>query len=192
MSMNRDKLMGLMMLAVVATSAAPAVAQVEAGTHELHAYAGELFGDDLTDTEVSGRTPETDDDATYGMRYTYNITDSWGVELSLGQTASSAMKLATHDVDLDLTTVDLDAVWHFDFGARVAPYVVAGIGYVTAELEEPIHGTVDGAPVVIEDDDGFTANAGLGVSFSQPTAFSFVSKPAIAISMPLSIASTTR
>jgi hypothetical protein len=50
---------------VLLLGAAPAMAQVEAGSHEGHVYAGQLFGDDLTDTAISGQTPELDDELTY-------------------------------------------------------------------------------------------------------------------------------
>jgi outer membrane protein len=131
----------------------------------MHVYGGQLFGDDLTDTSVSGRTPKLDDDFTYGVRYGYNFARNWGIELSLGQTATSATDLATGDIDLDLTTLDVDAVYNFDLGSRIVPYVVAGVGYATADLDQPIVGTANGGMVSIKDDDGFTANAGVGAKF---------------------------
>jgi hypothetical protein len=44
-------------LGAVALYRAPAVAQEQARAHEIQVYDGELFGDRLTDTPVSGRTP---------------------------------------------------------------------------------------------------------------------------------------
>ena len=164
--MLRSKnLVGLAALAAIALNAAPAAAQVEPNSQEVHAYGGELFGDDLTDTEISGRTPKLDDDLTYGVRYGYNFTSTWGVELSLGQSASSVTELAGGDVDLDLTTVDVDAVWHLNSGSPFVPYVVAGVGYGSADLDAPIRGTVNGRAVSIEDDSGFTLNAGVGAKY---------------------------
>ena len=138
---------------------------MEANSQEVHAYGGQLFGDDLTDTEISGRTPKLDDDLTYGVRYGYNFTSNWGIELSLGQSASSVTELSSGDVDLDLTTADVDAVWHFNSGSRFVPYVVAGLGYASADLDAPIRGTVNGGAVSIEDDSGFTLNAGVGAKY---------------------------
>ena len=67
------------------------------------------------------------------------------------------------DIDLDLTTLDVDAIYHFNSSGRFVPYVLAGVGYVSADLDRPIIGTVNGLqPVRIGDDNGFTANAGLG------------------------------
>ena len=163
--LRSENLAGLAALGALALNAAPAVAQVEANSQEVHAYGGELFGDDLTDTKISGRTPKLDDDLTYGVRYGYNFTSNWGIELSLGQSASSVTELAGGDVDLDLSTVDVDAVWHFNSGSRFVPYVVAGLGYASADLDAPIRGTVNGGAVSIEDDSGFTLNAGVGAKY---------------------------
>ena len=57
-------LVGLAVFGTLAFNAAPAAAQVEANSQEVYAYGGELFGDDLTDTEISGLTPKLDDDLT--------------------------------------------------------------------------------------------------------------------------------
>lgn len=159
------KMAGLSAIAALAIQAAPASAQERAGTRELDIYGGELFGDKLTDREISGTTPELDDDVTYGIRFAYNITDSVGFEASLGHTTSSATKLAGPDIDLDFSTLDLDAVWNFNSGSRFVPYVLGGVGYGWANLDSPIIGTVNGRPVRIDDDNGFTLNAGVGAKF---------------------------
>jgi len=145
--------------------AAPAMAQVEAGSHEAHIYAGQLFGDDLTDSRISGKTPKLDDDFVGGLRYGYNFTDSFGLEGSLGYNPNSVTGLAGSDIDIDLTTIDLNAVWHFNSGSQLVPYLTAGIGYASADLDRPIRGTVNGQPVSIDDDSGFTANAGAGLKY---------------------------
>jgi hypothetical protein len=69
---------------------APVMAQEQARTQSVEIYGGELFGDDLTNTPVSGRTPRLNDDATFGARYNYNFTDMWGVQLSGGSPKSGA------------------------------------------------------------------------------------------------------
>ena len=64
------------------------------------------------------------------------------------------------DTDLDLTTFDVDAVYHFNPSSRFVPYVLAGVGYASADLDRPLVGTVSGVgPVRIDDDNGFTLNA---------------------------------
>lgn len=162
----KNRLIGLATLGALALGAVPAVAQVTAGSQEVHVYAGEAFGDDLTDRSITGRTPELDDDVTYGLRYGYNFTDAWGLELSLGRTNTSVVGLPGRDTDLDLTTFDADAVYHFNSAGRFVPYVLAGVGYASADLDRPIVGTVSGVgPVRIEDDNGFTVNAGVGAKY---------------------------
>lgn len=162
---TNSKLIGLVALGAVALINVPAQAQVEARSQELSAYAGQLFGDDLTDREISGQTPELDDDFTYGFRYAYHLTNAFSLEAAVGETLTSATNLAGGDVDLDLSTLDLDAVWHFTPGNRVVPYVLAGVGYAKARLDDPIVGTVNGQAVTLDDDDGFTLNAGAGAKY---------------------------
>ncbi|HEY4367597.1 MAG TPA: porin family protein [Steroidobacteraceae bacterium] len=162
---GKGTLVGLTALGALVLNAAPAVAQVEAGSQEVDIYAGEFFGGDLTDTAISGRKPTLNDDLTYGFRYGYNFTDSWGTELSLGNTATSVSHLPRGDRDFDLSTLDIDAVWHFNSGTRLVPYVLAGVGYASSNLDNPIRGTVNGRPVAIGDDDGFTLNAGAGLKY---------------------------
>jgi len=159
------KMTGLATVGALALYALPASGQVRGGTQEVDVYGGALFGDTLTDTAVSGRKPKLDDDVTYGIRYGYNLTDAWGLEVSVGNTASSATKLAGGDIDLDLTTLDVDAVWHFLPGSRFAPYLVGGVGYARANLDDPIRGTVNSQPVAIDDDGGFSLNAGIGAKY---------------------------
>lgn len=164
MTMN-ESLVGLAAAGALLLATAPANAQVQPKTQEVHVYAGELFGDDLTDTAISGQTPELDDDLTYGVRYGYNFNQSWGLELSLGQNLNSVTGLAGSDVDIDVSTVDLNAVWHFNPQSRFVPYVTAGAGYAAADLDFPLQGTVNGQPVSIEDDNGFSLNAGVGAKY---------------------------
>jgi outer membrane beta-barrel protein len=159
------KLASLTSLAALALSALPAYAQVQPGTSEVHVYAGYLTGDDLTDTAISGRTPELDDDITYGIRYGYNVTENWGLELSLGYTPTEATNLSTANVDVDVTTLDLDAVYHFATGNRFVPYLLAGVGYASADLDAPINGLAGNQQVSIGDDSGFTLNAGVGAKY---------------------------
>jgi outer membrane beta-barrel protein len=159
------KMTGLAALGALAINAAPASAQVQDRTQEVHVYGGELFGDTLTDTAITGRKPELDDDVTYGIRYAYNFTDAWALELSAGNTSSTVTKLAGNDIDVDLSTIDVDAVWHFLPGSRFSPYLVGGAGYARADLDNPIVGTANGQAVRVDDDGGFTANAGIGAKY---------------------------
>jgi outer membrane protein len=159
------KLARAVAIGVLSAQAVAAFAQ-EAGTQELHVYGGALFGDRITDGNVSGQRPELDDDATFGARYSYNVTENFGIELSGGYSPSSVTKLAGNDVDLDLYTVDLDAVWNFSTGSALTPYLLAGAGYASANLDRPLTGISGGQLVTLSDDDGFTLNAGAGLKYA--------------------------
>jgi outer membrane beta-barrel protein len=158
------RLAGVAALGVLALEALPAAAQ-DAGKQEVSVYAGALFGDDLTSQAISGRTPKLDDSLTYGLRYGYNITDQLGIEASLGESPSKVKNVPGGDIDLDLTTFDVDAVWNFRNGTRFTPYAFAGVGYAIADLDRDILGTVGATPVSIKDDKGFTLNTGVGAKY---------------------------
>ena len=141
-------------------------AQVDPKTSEVHVYAGYLFGDDLTEGPVSGKTPQLDDAAVFGLRYAYNFTSAWGFEASLGYNANTVTELAGPDVDMDLWLVDVNAVWRFRQSEKLTPYLTFGLGYATADLDRPITGTVNGRSVSLEDDGGMTGNVGIGLGYS--------------------------
>ncbi len=165
--MLRNKtVIGLAAAGVLAGHALPATAQIATGSQEVQIYVGEAFGDELTDRTVSGRSPELDDDVTFGVRYGYNFTEAWGIDLSLGRTNTAATKLAGRDIDFDLTTFDVDGIYHFNSSEPFVPYVLAGIGYVNGDLDRPIAGTAPGGGAVrINDDNAFTFNAGVGAKW---------------------------
>ncbi len=162
---------GLGVLGAIVAFAVPAAAQASGDTHEVHIYAGQVFGDDLTDENVSGRTPELDDDVGYGLRYGYNFTEAWGLEVSAGYNPNTATGVRGGETDVDLATLDVDAVWRFAPQARVGGYLLAGAGYGQASLDEPIRGTAGGNQVTIDEDSGFTLNAGIGARYSATESF---------------------
>lgn len=158
-------ILGVATLGAFALHSAPAAAQAKANSQEVHVYAGELFGDDLTNRPVSGATPRLDDNAIYGARYDYYFTDVWGIELAAGYSPGRATRVASGNTNLDLTTVDVDAVWNFTPQARIVGYTVAGLGYAHAKLDHNLAGLVNQQFVSVTDDDSFTANAGIGAKF---------------------------
>lgn len=159
------KTLGALGAVILLAASGQTMAQVQPGSHELHGYAGYLFGGDLTDRPVSGSEPQLDDDFTLGLRYGYNITEQWGVEVSLGYNPNSVTDLEGSDVDIDLLMLDVDAIWHLLPAQEWVPYVVAGIGYAQADLDRPIIGTSGATTYRIDDDSGFTANAGVGLKW---------------------------
>jgi outer membrane beta-barrel protein len=160
------KVSGLAGLGAVLLNALPASAQVQANSQEVDAYVGALFGDDLTDRRISGQQPKLDDNVVFGLRYGYNFTDTWGIEGSLGYSPNKVKGLPGADVDLDLWTLDIDAVYNFLPTGRIVPYVLLGAGYASANLDHDLLGTANGIqPVRIRDDNGFTLNTGFGAKY---------------------------
>jgi opacity protein-like surface antigen len=155
----------LVLAAALALHGAPAMAQEQARMQSVEIFGGELFGDKLTDTPESGRNPRLNDDALAGIRYNYNFTDMWGVQLSSGYSWSRASRVQFGENKLGLTTVDLDAVWNITPQFPFVVYALAGAGYAWANLDTPITGVINGRPVALTDSNGFTANAGIGVKY---------------------------
>jgi opacity protein-like surface antigen len=163
------KLISVATFGMLVQQALPAAAQAQdrrAGPNEIGVFAGQLVGDDIKGVQIAGAAPELDDDVAYGVRYGRAFTDTWSLELSLGHSPTSVTGLASGDVDLDLTTLDADAVWHFAGSARWDPFVAFGVGYARADLDEPFAGLVGGEPVAIDDDDNYTLNAAIGAKYS--------------------------
>src|SRR3984893_14225927 len=157
--------LGLAAVIALALHGAPAAADEQGHTQSVEIYGGEMFGDNLTDSPVSGRTPRLNDNALVGARYNYNFTDMWGVQLSGGYSPNRAARVASGKYNLGLTTVDLDAVWNITPHLPIVGYVLAGAGYAWANLDSPITGDINGRPVVLRDSNGFTANVGLGAKY---------------------------
>jgi opacity protein-like surface antigen len=153
------------LVAALELQSAPSMAQEQARSQSVEIFGGELFGDKLTDTPVSGRNLRLNDDALAGIRYNYNITDMWGVQLSSGYSWSRASRVQFGENKIGLTTVDLDGVWNITPQFPIVAYVLAGAGYAWANLDRPIVGVIDGRDVALTDSNGFTANAGIGVKY---------------------------
>jgi len=156
---------GFVLVVALALQSAPAMAQEQARTESVEIYGGELFGDKLTDTSVSGRNPRLNDDALAGIRYNYNFTGTWGVQLSSGYSWSRASRVQFGENKLGLTTVDLDAMWIITPQFPFVVYALAGAGYAWANLDFPIAGVSNGRAVALTDSNGFTGNAGIGVKY---------------------------
>ena len=156
--------------AAAALHGSPAAAQARAASQDVQIYAGEIFGDRLTDSPLDGRHPLLDDGATFGGRYGYNFTDQWGTQLEAGYTPGRASRVPGGNVDLGLTTVDLDVVWSITPGYRLGghplmPYTEAGVGYAWAHLDRALDGAIGATPATLTDSNGYTANAGVGAKY---------------------------
>jgi outer membrane protein len=153
------------LVAALELQSAPAMAQEQARSQSVEIFGGETFGDKLTDAPVSGSNPRLNDDAVAGLRYNYNFTDMWGVQLSSGYSWTRASRTQGGENKLGLTTVDLDAVWNITPQFPFVAYALAGAGYAWANLDSPITGVRNGGAVVLNQSNGFTANAGIGVKY---------------------------
>ncbi len=152
-------------LATVLFIGYPSLAGVKADQQEFHVFVGGLFGDDLTDNAISGQKPELDDDVVFGLRYGYSLTDAWAIEASLSFSPNTVTGVNGSDIDMDIYALDVDAVWHFARQERAAEYVTFGAGYAQADLDHAITGLDGNREVVIDDDGGFTLNAGVGAKY---------------------------
>jgi len=149
---------------LVAGASAAASAQVREGTFEISPFAGYLFGGEFArgSTSLFGFEVEADDDATFGLRLGYNLTDNFEMEFQASRTET---EFVTDDDELfdpdeqefgDLTIDYFMGYGTFNFGRRRAvPYITVGAG--VARLDPDVPGT--GA----RKDTRFTASVGIGV-----------------------------
>ena len=173
---DRMAMLGLLAMGTAALHGSPADAQAGAGSQDLQIYGGEMFGDRLTETPLSGRHPFLNDDAVFGGRYTYDFANQWGVQLSGGYSPSRVSRVLGGDIDLGLTTVDLDVLWNVTPGFTVdgrtlMPYTEVGIGYAWANLDHPLYGAVGANPLTLTDSNGYTANVGFGAKYYMTSNF---------------------
>jgi Outer membrane protein beta-barrel domain len=162
--------LGLVAVGLAALRAEPAAAQSSSSSQDVQIYVGEMFGDRLTDTPLSGSTPRLSDNVIFGGRYTYNFTRQFGLQLSAGYAPTRAAHVASGDSNLGLTTLDLDAVSYVipDYtlaGPKFSAYMEAGAGYAWAHLEHELFGFAGTRPVNLTDSNGYTANAGLSAKY---------------------------
>jgi opacity protein-like surface antigen len=153
----------IFVLIAVATAAA-AHAQVREGTVEISPFAGYLFGGEFArgTTSAFDFRVDVDDEATYGIRLGYNITENFELEAQASHTETA---FVTDDDELfgddgeDLGDLDIDyflGYMTFNFGHRRAvPYVTVGAG--VARLDPEIPGSN------ARRDTRFTGSLGIGV-----------------------------
>jgi hypothetical protein len=153
----------ILTLLAIGTSAVT-FAQVREGTVEISPFAGYLFGGEFArgTTSVFDFTVEADDDATYGLRFGYNVTENFQIEFQASRTDT---EFVTDDDELfdsneqdfgDLTIDYFMGYGTFNFGHRRAvPYITLGAG--VARLDPDIPGTR------ARRDTRFTGSLGIGL-----------------------------
>jgi len=149
---------------LAAGASAAATAQVREGTVEISPFAGYLFGGEFArgSTSLFGFEVQADDEATFGVRLGYNLTDNFEMEFQASRTETA---FVTKDNELfdpneqdfgDLTIDYFMGYGTFNFGRRRAvPYITLGAG--VARLDPNVPGTN------ARKDTRFTASLGIGV-----------------------------
>lgn len=149
---------------LAAGASAAATAQVREGTVEISPFAGYLFGGEFArgSTSLFNFDVQADDDATFGVRLGYNLTDTFEMEFQASRTET---EFVTEDDELfdpdeqafgDLTIDYFMGYGTFNFGRRRAvPYITLGAG--VARLDPNVPGTN------ARKDTRFTASLGIGV-----------------------------
>ena len=142
-----------------------ALAQIREGTVEISPYAGYLFGGEFArgSTDLFDVRVEADDDATYGVRLGYNLTDNVEMEFQASRTKTAFVTDDDHDLfgsggqELGDLTIDYYMGYGtFNFGHRRAvPYITVGAG--VARLDPDVPGTN------ARRDTRFTGSLGIGV-----------------------------
>lgn len=84
--MKKMILIGMMiLLSAMGFTGTVSAGGISAGTSEIGLQVGGLIGDDLTDTTVSGKTPELDDDLDARYRYVDELADPNEENLNTGE-----------------------------------------------------------------------------------------------------------
>jgi outer membrane beta-barrel protein len=153
----------VLILAAAATAAA-ASAQVREGTVEISPFAGYLFGGEFArgTTSLFNVKVDVDDDATYGLRIGYNLTENFQMEFQASRTDTQFVSnndelFGPGDENLGDLRIDyLMGYGTFNFGHRRAvPYVTLGAG--VARLDPDVPGRS------ARRDTRFTASLGVGL-----------------------------
>ena len=158
----RFRVFAIALLAAAISGAA--TAQVREGTFEISPFAGYLFGGEFASgsTSLFGFEVEADDDATFGLRLGYNLTDSFEMEFQASRTET---EFVTDDDEIfdpdeesfgDLTIDYFMGYGTFNFGRRRAvPYITVGAGVARLDPDVPFTNA--------RKDTRFTASIGIGV-----------------------------
>ena len=99
----------------------------------------------------------TDDAASYGLAFGYNITKHWAVELDARYTPTETDFDGGDNYDIDVWTGSLNALYHFNSDGLFVPYLAAGFGGMVFEVDEGTGGR--------DDDEDFMLNAGAGFKY---------------------------
>ncbi|MBW2475839.1 MAG: OmpA family protein [Deltaproteobacteria bacterium] len=130
-----------------------------------------LLGLCLTGTLHAGQRPEafslspmagyhmfdgdqnTEDSGVYGFAAGFNVNKRWAIELDARFTPTETDLSNANNEDVDIWTFGLNALYHFNPDGNLVPYLIAGFGGMTFEVDE------------FKDDEDFMMNWGLGAKY---------------------------
>jgi OOP family OmpA-OmpF porin len=159
----RKTLSSLFLLALVASTAAPARAQLGAHSLEVEPFVGVVTFDDFLNL---------DDHVGFGGRLAYNMTDNWGLEGTFNFIPNANIDLGDideDDLDLPQTTVYLahgNLVYNFVLNqSRLVPFLTAGGGIANFNVDNDDEISEDS-----ETDGEVNAGGGLKLFLTQTVA----------------------
>lgn len=152
-------------LVLAAGVSSAALGQIREGTVEISPFAGYLFGGEFArgSTSLFDVRVEAEDDATYGVRLGYNLTDSVEMEFQGSRTKTAFVTNDDHGLfgsngaSLGDLTIDYYMGYGtFNFGHRRAvPYITIGAGVARLDPDVPGRNA--------RRDTRFTGSLGIGV-----------------------------
>src|ERR1700743_89577 len=112
MSQSRGAL-GLLIAGAMELHTSQVSAQEAGHSQEVQIYAGEIFGDRLTETAISGSTPRLNDADTIGFRYNYHYNERFGPQLQVGYSPRvTTGHVESGNTDGVIVGCDIDLVWN--------------------------------------------------------------------------------
>jgi outer membrane beta-barrel protein len=154
-----------LLILVTVAAGSVAQAQIREGTVEITPFAGYLFGGEFArgTTSLFNVKVNAEDDATYGVRLGYNLTEKFEMEFQWSRTESAFVTNNNHELFGSNETKfgDLNIDYYmgygtFNFGHRRAiPYITIGAG--VARLDPKVPGSTASS------DTRFTGSLGIGL-----------------------------
>lgn len=136
----------------------------------------------LTDVEGDFVDFAFEEEPGFGISVNHFWTDRLSTELSLmtfraDLSVSSALIQEPVEIgELDARAITAMAQWHFRRGARVMPYLGAGIGHVGGTFDPVDDEEEDGGDIDLESEVTWTAAAGLNIRLTDRIALCFEAK----------------
>jgi OOP family OmpA-OmpF porin len=78
---------------------------------------------------------DLDDDVAFGLALGYNINRNWGIEADFRYTPTQTDRSGVSDRDVDIWTLGLGALYHFQPEEALNPYLAFGAGGMVYDLE---------------------------------------------------------